>query len=323
MPPPPFQLTPAVVRAHAEVMRLIGQLEGIGGVTPQPRLRRRNRIRTVYGSVGIEGNTLSADVVSRILDGKHVVGPTREIREVENAITAYAAAPRWRFISERDLLSAHRVLMSGLVADAGRYRAGNVGVMHGSRVTHVAPQAARVPALVRSLLQWAARAKEPRVIVACVVHYELQFIHPFSDGNGRMGRLWQHVGLLSESEAFAYAPVESIIRERQQRYYDVLGRSDRAGDCTPFLEFSLAALGTALRELLERVRPEREDAAQRLERAHVVLGHGWFTRADYLRVFPRLSTATGSRDLKEGASEGLLDRVGDKRLARYRFRRRS
>lgn len=175
---------------------------------------------------------------------------------------------------------------------------------------------------MRSLFAWARRASEPRVIVACVVHYELQFIHPFSDGNGRIGRLWQHVGLLLVSEAFSFAPVESIIRERQQRYYNALRRSDLAGDCTSFLGFSLAGLQTALAEVVRRVRPQREDAEARLEKARSHFGREWFPRSEYLGLHPRLSTATASRDLQAAVQEKNLERRGERRLATYRFRGR-
>lgn len=322
MTAPPFKLTPSIILAYAGVERLIGRLEGLGGLKPQPLLRKRNRIRTIHGSVGIEGNTLSIGDVTALLDGKRVLGSVREVREVENAIAAYERAPELSFTSEKDLLAAHGLLMRGLATDAGRYRTGSVGIWHGSKVAHVAPPASRVPALMRSLFAWARRASEPRVIVACVVHYELQFIHPFSDGNGRIGRLWQHVGLLSVSEAFSFAPVESIIRERQQRYYNALRRSDLAGDCTSFLEFSLAGLETSLAEVIQRVRPQREDAEARLEKARSHFGREWFSRSAYLGLHPRLSTATASRDLQSGVNEAMLDRRGDRRLAEYRFRGR-
>lgn len=322
---PPFVISPRVLTSYAAIERLIGRVEGLGGVMPQPLLRKRNRVRTVFGSVGIEGNTLSLGEVTAVLDGKRSAGSIREVREVQNAVAAYERASQFRFTSERDLLAAHRLLMRGLAPDAGRFRSGNVGVWHGARVAHVAhvaPPPERVPSQVRSLLAWAKKAPEPRLIVACVVHYELQFIHPFSDGNGRVGRLWQHVGLLSVSDAFSFLPVESVIRDQQPRYYKALQQSDQAGDSTAFIEFSLGALRTALAEFVDQVRPARQLEGDRIRDASAHFGRTWFARADYLRLYPRLSTASASRDLAAAVTDKTLERQGDKRLARYRFRRR-
>lgn len=320
MQAPPFTVTPPMLEVCFGIGRMVGQLTGMAAERPQPQLRRENRVRTVRSTTGIEGNRLSEEQVTAVLDGKRVMGPRSQVLEVQNAIAAYDRAPGWKPWSQKDLLAAHAVLMEGLAPDAGRWRAGGVGVMQGSRVAHVAPPAKQVPRLMAGLLEWGAKADVPTLIKAIVTHYEIQFVHPFSDGNGRLGRLWQHVILLGVSPVFDWVPVESIIQARQREYYAALGASDRAGDCTPFLEFSLPALRDALAGLVETVRPERETVETRLDAARRALGSGWFTRADYRKLHRRLSTATASRDLKEGVDQGLLRRQGDRRNARYLFR---
>lgn len=317
---PPFEITGAMLTLVGEIERLIGRAEGEGAVAPQPKLRKQNRVRTVQGSVAIEGNTLTVDQVSAVLDGKRVLGERREIIEITNANAAYERASTFRAWRERDLLAAHRVLMTGLIETPGRYRATNVGVVQGTRVTHVAPPAPRVPALVAELLSWVRAAKVPTLVTSCVVHYELLFIHPFVDGNGRMARLWQLVTLLQDSDVFALVPVESVIRERQGLYYDVLGRCDRAGMSTDFIVFALEALRDALAETVGVIRRARATPQSRLEAAKEALGRSWFRRADYLAVHRSIATATASRDLALGVAKRVLEARGAHRMKTYRFR---
>lgn len=320
MSPPVFELTAQSLRALTEIARLLGRLDGLQAPRPQLRLRKVSRVRTIHGSAGIEGNSLTLEQVTAVLEGRPVVGPRREILEIKNALEAYDLSSELVVTSQKDLLRAHRVLMKGLLEDAGCFRGVAVGVLRGRRVTHVAPPADRVQALVAGLLRWYRASPHPVLVKAVVLHYELAFIHPFADGNGRIARLWQHVALRAESPAFEFVPVESIIRERQQRYYAVLNRSNQLGAATPFVEFSLEALRDALLGLVQEVRPDRETAESRLEAAREAFGAGWFGRREYLQLHKRLSTATASRDLRDAVGSGGLEREGDKRLARYRFR---
>ncbi len=317
---PPFTITPTVLGHVEELSRLLGRFEGLAAHSPQPSLRKENRIRTIQASVAIEGNTLSVEQVTALLEGKRVAGSAKEIREVHNALAAYELAPKLQPWAERDLLRAHRTMMEGLVEEPGRYRSRNVGVMKGTQVAHVAPPARQVPRLMAELLEFVRKDVElPLLIRACVCHYELEFIHPFMDGNGRVGRLWQHVALLRQSPVFGHVPVESLIRERQSGYYEALSRSDKAGHCTPFLEFSLKALRDGLAELLDALRPEVDTADKRLSRASEHFGRGWFTRRDYLALHKVLSLPTCSRDLRMGFDQRLLERRGEKALTEYRF----
>lgn len=316
---PPFVISPRVLSLAQEIERLVGRAEGLEPVVAQPLLRKRNRVRSIRASAAIEGNTLTEEQVTALLDGKRVIGDRKELLEITNANTAYASAPSRKSTSVKDLLAAHRELMTGLVADAGRFRTLSVGVLDGSKATHVAPPSHLVRRQVTQLLKWLGTAEVPPLIRACVAHYELLFIHPFMDGNGRLARLWQHVILLEASPVFSFVPTESVIRDRQQQYYEALRRCDRKGDCTEFVELVLEALRDALRETLEQLRPQRVTAATRIERAQQALGGRWFSRADWLRLFPTIATATASRDLAEAVAAHRLEKKGDRRLARYRF----
>jgi Fic family protein len=321
---PPFRISRRVLALCADIGRLVGRCEGAAGALAEPQLRRGNRVRTVQGSVAIEGNTLSLEQVTDVLDGKRVAGPANEIREVKNAIKAYELAARLQPTSSRDFLRAHATLMAGLVRDAGRWRAGDVGVIRGSRVGHVAPRAPRVPELMEGLFDYlAADAETPMFVKACVAHYEVEFIHPFTDGNGRMGRLWQHVMLVRDSPVFALVPTESVIKAHQKQYYAALARSDRAGESTAFVEFALGALKAGLEDLLATMRPRPLDSAQRLAAAHEHFGRRRFSRREYLALHRNIQTATASRDLRAATGAGVLEREGDKATARYRFMKRA
>jgi Fic family protein len=321
---PPFTVTPELLTISTEIARLVGRVEALPTAVPQPKLRRRNRVRTVQATLAIEAAGLDEAGVTALLDGKRVLGDRREIREVQNAIAAYERVPQLDPGLVRDLRAAHGLLMAGLAPDAGRFRRGGVGIVQGSRIAHVAPPASQVPRLVEDLLAFVqddSAATHP-LLKAAAVHYELEFIHPFSDGNGRIGRLWQHRILLDVHPVFEHVPVESIIRERQEAYYRALGESDRAGDATPFLTFALSATRDALEELVAELRPEAPTAPQRLDRARLSLAGREFTRTDYARLFPSLSMPTASRDLRAGVEAGILARRGDKATSRYRFTRR-
>jgi Fic family protein len=317
---PPFEVTAAALTSSVEITRLVGRYEGLLSPKAQPKLRRQNRIRTILGSVAIEGNSLSEDQVTALLEQKRVAGPRRDILEVQNAIEVYDRASRLDPTKEKDLLAAHRILTRGLVADAGRYRSQGVGVRQGTRVAHVAPPARQVPRLVGQLLDFLGSASDHPLVKSAVLHYELEFIHPFSDGNGRIGRLWQHVVLVRWHEIFDHLPIESVVRARQAEYYRVLGACDRAGSSSLFIEFSLSTILAALSDFLRELRPEPQTTSSRLETARRALGRREFSRKDYLALFKTLSTATASRDLKHGLLEGVLSSSGERALVRYRFR---
>jgi Fic family protein len=245
---PPYRITPGILHSIEQIGEALGKLRVYTDSAIVPLLRRSNRIKTIQASLEIEGNTLSLEQVTAILDGKRVLGLPREIQEVRNAFAAYEKLSDWTAHSHTDLLTAHGLLMAGLVDETGRFRSGGVGIRRGGEVVHVAPPPERVATLMDDLLAWLEKTDEYPLVVSCVFHYEFEFIHPFDDGNGRLGRLWQTLILSRWRPIFALLPVESIIRDRQQDYYAALGRADHAADPTAFIEFMLAAILQAIEE---------------------------------------------------------------------------
>ncbi len=243
---PPYTITPAIVNLVARISEAVGRLTAFTETAKTLRLRRINRVRTIRGSLAIEGNTLSEEQITAILEGKRVIAPPREIQEVRNAIAAYDRFEKWRPDSKTDLQEAHRILMAGLIDGAGTYRRGGVGVMEGTQVIHVAPPADRIPALMDNLFRWLAVSEEQSLITSSVFHYEFEFIHPFADGNGRMGRLWQTLILSIWNPLFADIPVESLIHEHQQEYYAAINRSTEEADSSVFVEFMLKMIVDAV-----------------------------------------------------------------------------
>ena len=259
---PPLTLTPAMVSLVAEIAEAVGRLSLVAEDTL--RLRRINRIRTIQGSLAIEGNTLSEEQITAVLEGKPVLAPPREIQEAHNALAAYEQMTHWQPEREADLLQAHKVLMQGLLEDAGRYRGGGVGVMQGERVIHMAPPANRVPGLMHDLLAWLGACEAHPLIAGAVFHYEFEFIHPFADGNGRMGRLWQTLILSRWQPVLADLPVESLIHAHQQAYYRAIEQSTAKTDCAPFVHFMLERILEACRANTLQVTREVTPQVKRL-----------------------------------------------------------
>ncbi|MBE1424874.1 Fic family protein [Desulfomicrobium macestii] len=253
---PPFSITPQILNLVAGISEAVGRLTALSEKAGSSRLRRINRVRTIRGSLAIEGNTLSEAQITAILEGKRVIAPPREVQEVKNALAAYDLFGTWRPESEPDLLEAHRVLMSGLIDDAGRYRSGGVGVMTGQRVVHMAPPASRVPQLMGDLFQWLAATDAHPLIVGSVFHYEFEFIHPFADGNGRMGRLWQNLILANWHPLFTDIPVESLVFDHQRDYYQALQESTAQADSAPFITFMLQMILETISSVTPQVTPQ-------------------------------------------------------------------
>ncbi len=243
---PPYSLTPAILSLVAEIAETIGRISAYDRISRDLRLRRINRIRTIHGTLAIEGNGLDQTQITALLDGKRVLAPARDVQEAHNAIACYEHMPQWQPGTESDLLAAHALLMHGLIEAPGHYRAGDVGVMAGRDVIHMGPPAKRVPELMAELLAWLANCDHHPLIVGAVFHYEFEFIHPFADGNGRMGRLWQTLILSRWNPFFAHVPVESLVHAHQQAYYDALQASTDAADSAPFIDFMLRRIRDAL-----------------------------------------------------------------------------
>lgn len=241
---PPFSITPKIIHMIAKISEYLGRLGVLSELENEQnlRLRRLNRIRTIQGSLAIEGNTLTEAQITAILEGKRVLAPPKDILEARNAIKAYELFDSWKPALELDLLKAHQILMAGLIDEAGRYRNGNVGVMNGDKVVHMAPPANRVPKLMADLFKWLASTEQHPLIVSSVFHYEFEFIHPFTDGNGRMGRLWQTLMLSQWQPLLGQLPVESMVFAHQEAYYAALNLSTKQTDSAPFIEFMLEVI---------------------------------------------------------------------------------
>ncbi len=247
---PPFTITNSTLKAVAEIAELFGRWSAQTKENLSPQLRRQNRIRTIHASLAIENNSLTEKQVSAVIEGKPVLGSLREIKEVQNAILAYDEMQNWQPANLNDLLKAHEILMSALVEEVGKFRSGAVGIYKDRALIHMAPPADRVPHLMRDLLNWLVKTDIHPLISSCVFHYEFEFIHPFSDGNGRMGRLWQSLILSKWQPLFAHLPVETVVHQKQEQYYQALGACDQAGDSTLFIEFMLGAIKEAMEEVV-------------------------------------------------------------------------
>lgn len=315
---PPYQITTEILTLISEIERNLGQFEPMILPKPQPMLRKENKIKTLQGSLAIEGNTLTAEQITAVLDGKRVMAPKNEITEVLNANQVYLQLTSLNPVNETHLLKAHGMMMQGLISDAGQWRSGNVGILKKGKVSHMAPPAERIPHLMSDLLKYLQENDHP-LIKGCVFHYEFEFIHPFADGNGRMGRFWHSLLLYDYHPVFEFIPVESLIQQNQERYYEALELCDRAGDSTKFIEFSLRMIATALSEFNTSFRPAPKTPSDRLELTQLHFTDDWFSRKDYLLVNTGISTATASRDLKLGVANQLLEKKGTQATATYRF----
>lgn len=310
---PPFQITPTILQAVADICEMVGRWSASAQAV-SPKLRRDNRIRTIQASLAIENNTLSVEQVTAVLAGKTVLGLPREIQEVRNAFTAYERMNDWSPASRKDFLAAHAVLMQGVVDDAGRFRKSGVGIYRGDRLVHMAPPANRVSGLMDNVLKWLAATDAHPLITGSVFHYELEFIHPFMDGNGRMGRLWQTLILSRWQPMLAYLPVETVIREQQGAYYQALADADAAADATVFVEFMLPALRAAMDEALRSQAAEIKMSGKASGKTSgKILQH---LRANPRLTIPELAAVIGvtgrtiERNLQKLQHAGVLKRIG-------------
>ena len=316
---PPYQITTKILEQIASIAEKIGEINAAYLYKPPTELRKKNRIKTIQSSLEIEGNSLSLDQVTAILDNKKVAAPKKDILEVKNAIKAYEIIDKYNPASLTSFLKAHKILMTGLIENPGKIRTKSVGIFKGSTVTHIAPPGQLVKTHVKELFDYLKKDKDLLLLKSSVFHYEIEFIHPFMDGNGRIGRLWQTVILRQYSPVFEFLPIESIIKARQLEYYKILGESDNKGDSTGFIEFMLQIINESLEDLLtnQNVNLTSKD---RISIFKDKIGKSSFNRQDYLRHFKDISTATASRDLKIAVESGLLDKSGDKRTASYKFK---
>ena len=247
---PPFEITSKIIELISNISEKIGEISSIQNNSHYIQLRKENRIQTIHSSLAIENNSLSLEQITAIIDGKRVLGNPNEIQEVKNSVQAYDLLLTLNPYNEKDLLKAHKLMMQNLVERSGNYRTDGVGIFDGEHVVHVAPPAKRVPELMADLFEWLKTSDVHPLIKSCVFHYEFEFIHPFQDGNGRIGRLWQTVILKEWKEVFAWIPVETLIKENQKEYYNALGVSDKSANSTKFIEFMLSIILTTIEEII-------------------------------------------------------------------------
>ncbi|MFN7675077.1 Fic family protein [Flavobacterium sp.] len=312
---PPYDITPKILKLITSISEKLGEVNANYLSKQSPQLRKQNRIKTIHSSLQIEGNTLTEDQITALIEKKRIIGPKKDVLEVLNAIKVYEKLDEYKFNSDKCFLKAHLLLMNGLIDSAGKYRTKGVGIVKENKVEHVAPPFENVPFLMKDLFDYLNDSEEITLIKSCVFHYEMEFIHPFLDGNGRMGRLWQTLILMNDYPIFEFLPFETLISQTQDEYYKSLSLSDKNGKSTFFIEYMLDVINKSLENLLSYNNRILKDI-DRLE-YFIKLGAKEFTRKDYMNTFKDLSSATASRDLKKGIDLQLLESVGNLNKTKY------
>lgn len=315
---PPYKITLQILKAISDISIKIGEVNANYLSKQSPLLRKKNRIKTIHSSLQIEGNTLSLDQITALVENKRIIGPKKDVQEVLNAIEVYDSLQTYNSLNEKSFLKAHKTLMSGLVSIPGKYRTTSVGIVKGSQVKHIAPPSSNVTYLMKDLFSYLKNDDELALIKSSVFHYELEFIHPFADGNGRMGRLWQTLILMKEFPVFEFLPFETLISKKQKEYYAVLSKSDKLGNSTGFIEFMLKIIDDSLAELLKYKSRIMTDL-DRIE-YYLSIGQKEFSRKDYMNVFKDISSATASRDLNKAIQLKKIIQTGAKNTTKYKIR---
>lgn len=312
---PPYDITPKILKLITSISEKLGEINATYLSKQSPQLRKQNRIKTIHSSLQIEGNTLTEEQITALIENKRVIGPEKDVLEVLNAIKLYENLEKYKFYSDKSFLKAHKELMNGLIQSPGKYRTKGVGIVKGNIVEHIAPPAENVPYLMKDLFEYLKDSEELTLIKSCVFHYEMEFIHPFIDGNGRMGRLWQTLILMSEYPVFEFLPFQTLISQTQNEYYNSLAMCDKLGKSTIFIEYMLGVIDKSLSSLLDYNNRIFKDI-DRLE-YFIKLGAKEFTRKDYMNTFKNLSSATASRDLKKGLELKLFESIGFLNKTKY------
>ena len=316
---PPYKITNTIMTLIASISEQVGEVKAAHLYKPPTELRRRNRIKTIQSSLEIEGNTLSEKQISDLFDNKSVLAPQKDVIEVRNAIQVYNNLNKLDVYNLQSMCDAHEVLMENLIDNAGQLRTTSVGIVKGDKISHIPPSGKMVVSLMSNLFNYLKNDDDLLLIKSCVFHYEFEFIHPFIDGNGRMGRLWQTLVLKEYSPIFEFLPIEILIKANQDKYYQALELSDKQGQSTIFVEFMLGIIKKALGDLLKSQNVSLSNV-NRIEYFNEIIGSNYFSRQDYLRSFKNISSATASRDLKLAVDDGLIVKYGDKRTTKYRFK---
>ena len=311
---PPFKITSKIIDYISRISEKIGEINSLENSPHQVKLRKENRIKTIHSSLAIENNSLTIEQITAIIDGKRVLGSPNEIQEVKNAVQTYELLLKLNPYEEKDLLKAHSLMMQDLVSNNGKYRNEGVGIFDGNQVVHLAPPADRVPLLMADLFNWLKTSDIHPLIKSCVFHYEFEFIHPFQDGNGRMGRLWQTVILKEWKEVFAWIPVESLIKENQSEYYNALNSSDKEADSSSFIEFMLSLLLKTIEEIIETEKKVTVKVSVKVtvnqQKILDVIKENPFVTQEELAQIIGLSRKSIIQNMKKLQENGLLKRIG-------------
>lgn len=311
---PPFEITSKIIELISKISEKLGEIISIQNNPLHIQLRKENRIKTIHSSLAIENNSLTLEQITAIINGKRVLGNPNEIKEVKNSIQAYDLLLSLNPYDENDLLKAHKLMMQDLVSNSGKYRVDGVGIFDGEKVVHVAPQAKRVPELMANLFEWLKTSDIHPLIKSCVFHYEFEFIHPFQDGNGRLGRLWQTVILKEWKEIFVWLPVETLIKENQKEYYNVLGVSDSVANSTKFIEFMLSTILNTIEEIIQTekkvtVKVTVKVTLNQKKILEVIKNNPQITQEELANVIG-LTRKSINSNMKKLQENGLLKRIG-------------
>ena len=314
----PFRITSGILSSVASITEAVGRFSSAEKISSSLMLRKDNRIKSIYSSLAIEKNSLTLDQVTAILEGKRVLGPPKDIKEVQNAYEIYERMDMLDPVSVEDLLSAHYIMTKDLVQESGMFRTRNVEIVDkDGNVLHFGTLPSQIPFMISDLMEWTKSSDLPMLIKSCVFHYEFEVIHPFADGNGRVGRLWHTLLLSKWNRLFAWLPVESIIHDRQEEYYRAFNRSNAEGESTVFIEFMLSAIEDALNEAME---DEQSTSARYDYRWHRIrsflLSHANIKNAD-VRVLFSVSSATANRILASLCESEKIKRVRDGKTWAY------
>ncbi len=318
---PPFQATSKIIDLVQNISLILGSLSYNSFKTHSDiKLRKANSIKSIKSSLAIEGNSLSLEQVSDILNGHKIIAPKKDIIEIKNAISVYEIFEQLDALNIEDLLKSHELMMNNLVENAGNFRNTSVGILKGKEVVHIAPPHKDVSGLMANLFSYLKNAEDSLLIKSCVFHYEFEFIHPFSDGNGRIGRLWQQLILSILHPIFKIVCIEELLEKYQSEYYEALKNSDLSGSSEFFAEFMLEIILQALQQLKSKIGINiPNNFVDRLYYAKNFIDN--FKRSEYMQLMPELSTATASRDLINGVKNGILEKSNSKNQTIYFFLR--
>lgn len=311
---PPFTITSQIIDLISQISEAVGEINSLENSPRHLELRKENRIKTIHSSLAIENNSLSLEQITAIIEGKRVLGSPNEIQEVKNALQAYELLLTLNPYEEKDLLKAHKLMMADLVERNGKYRKDGVGIFDGNQVVHLAPTADRVPFLMSDLFEWLKNSDVHPLIKSCVFHYEFEFIHPFQDGNGRMGRLWQTVILKEWKSVFAWLPIETLIKENQVEYYNALNSSDSDANSTNFTVFMLQTILRTIKEIIETEKKITLKITVKItanqKKILEAIKQNPFVTQEELSSIVGIAKLNINKNMKKLQEQGIIERVG-------------